>query len=157
MMTRKRSDPADAAFRQLNEEGCTVMRLHMAARLGQQLYGEYMAEAGLTSPQFGTLAFLYRDGVHAVSELAVLLGIDPTTLTRNLRLMEQRGLITQAPAAQDRRRREIRLTAEGHRVFRKALPLWQKAQATLAERLGQLQVADLNRRLDDALPRLRGT
>lgn len=153
-MIRKRSDTAEAAFKQLNEEGCTVMRLHMAARLGQQLYAEYLAQTGLTGPQFGTLAFLYRDEVHAVNELAVLLGADPTTMTRNLRLMEQRGLITQAPAARDRRRREVRLTAEGRRVFQKALPLWQKAQAALTERLGRVQTADLNRRLDEVLPRL---
>src|SRR3546814_10055694 len=56
---------------------------------------------------------------------------------RNLRLLEQRGLIQQAVSPEDRRRRVIRLTTEGKRTFLKALPLWQKAQAALSEKIGR--------------------
>lgn len=154
-MTRKRSDPADAAFRQLMEEGCTVLRLHSATRRGLQIYGRHLAPTGLTMPQFATLAMLTRDESHAVGTLAAVLDSDATTLTRNLRLMEQRGLITQRPAPDDRRRREVRLTAEGRRLFQKALPLWQQAQAALTERIGRGAAADLHRRLDDILPRIK--
>lgn len=154
-MTRRRSDPAEQAFRQLNEEGCTVLRLHAASRLGTQLYAEYLAATGLSGPQFGTLAYLCRDETHSVGSLAALLGADQTTVTRNLRLLEQRGLIQQAVAPEDRRRRIIRLTPEGRRAFQKALPLWQQAQATLTERLGKIQTTELNHRLDEAMQRLR--
>ena len=154
-MTRRRSNPAEQAFRQLIEEGCTVLRLQAASRLGTQLYAGYLSETGLTGPQFGTLAYLCRDETHSVGSLAALLGTDQTTLTRNLRLLEQRGLIQQAVAPEDRRRRVIRLTPEGRRVFQKALPLWQQAQATLTGRLGKTQTAELNHRLDEATQRLR--
>ncbi|HLT76559.1 MAG TPA: MarR family winged helix-turn-helix transcriptional regulator [Ferrovibrio sp.] len=156
-MARRRPDPADAAFRQLTEEGCTLQRLHAANRLAGQVYAGYFAETGLTAPQFGTLAFLYRDGSHAVGELAALLDSDQTTITRNLRLLEQRGLVRQAVAPEDRRRRVIRLTPEGRRAFQKALPLWQKAQAALTEILGRAQTAAFNRQLDEAMARLRET
>ncbi len=154
-MARKRPDPADIAFRQLTEEGCTLQRLHAANRLAAQVYAGYFAETGLSAPQFGTLAYLHRDGSHTVGELAALLDTDQTTLTRNLRLLEQRGLTQQAVSPEDRRRRVIRLTAEGRRVFLKALPSWQKAQAALTDILGRAQTASFNRQLDEAMARLR--
>lgn len=154
-MARKTTDPADLAFKQLCETGCTVMRLQAATRLGMQLYAEYLGEIGLSGPQFATLAYLCRDGSHSVGSLAELLHTDQTTLTRNLRLLERRGLVMQEVAPEDRRRRAIRLTAAGQKLFRQALPLWQKAQAELAHRLGQPQTAQLNRQLDQAMPRLR--
>lgn len=152
---RKRTDTAAAVFRQLVDEGCTVQRLQNAARLGAQIYNSHFAAVDLSRQQFGTLAHLYRDGSHSVGTLAVLLHTDQTTLTRNLRLLEKRGLVSQAVAPDDRRRRDIRLTAEGRRLFQKSLLLWQQAQAELSERIGRDQTADLNRRLDDAIPRMK--
>jgi DNA-binding MarR family transcriptional regulator len=154
-MTKKRSDPADLAFQQLCDLGCTGMRLQAVTRLAMQIYSEFLADTGLSSAQFATLAYLSRDGSQSIGHLAELLDTDQTTLTRNLRLMEQRKLIAQSVSATDRRRKVIRLTPEGHRLFRKALPLWQKAQAELARRLGHAQTAQLNRQLDLAMPRLR--
>ena len=152
----KPADLADQAFRQLDIEGCTSMRLQAAAKLAMQVYARYYADSGLTGPQFATLAFLHRDGSLSVGRLAELLDADQTTVTRNLRLMEQRGLVTQEVAPEDRRRRVISVTAEGRRVFRATLPNWQKAQAELARRLGDDRTAKLNRQLDDVLARLRG-
>jgi DNA-binding MarR family transcriptional regulator len=156
-MARKRSDPSDsAAFRQLTEEGCIVLRLHAATRLGMQAYGAVMAEVDLTMPQFATLASLSQEDGLSVTALAQLVGVDATTLTRNLRLMEQRGLVSQGTAAADRRRRVVRITADGRRLFAKALPLWQKAQAALVKRLGVAQTEALHKQLAHAVDRLRG-
>lgn len=154
-MTRaRRTDGADAAFQQLLDEGCTLLRLQNTARVAAQLYAGYYEQLDLTAAQFGTLAYLYRDEVHSVGTLAEVAHTDQTTLTRNLRLLEKRGLIVQAVAADDRRRRDIRLTAEGRRLFQKALLQWQQAQAALTEKIGRTQTADLNRRLDEILRRI---
>ncbi len=154
-MTRaRRTDAAETAFQQLLDEGCTVLRLQNTARVAAQLYGGYFAQVDLTAPQFGTLAYLYRDGVHSVGTLAEAVHTDQTTLTRNLRLLEKRGLIAQTVAADDRRRREIRLTPDGKRLLQKALLQWQQAQAALTEKIGRTQTADLNRRLDEILRRI---
>lgn len=160
-MTRKRSDQIDpAAFRQLMEQGCTVLRLHAATRLGMQAYGALMSEVDLTMPQFATLASLCREDAQkdglSITALAQLVGVDATTLTRNLRPLERRGLIVQGTAAEDRRRRVVRLTAEGRRLFARALPLWQKAQAALTKRLGVTQAEALHKQLAHAVERLRG-
>jgi len=155
-MKRRAPDAADRAFRQLNEQGCTSMRLQAASRLAMQVYARYFGDSGLTGPQFAALAFLHRDDGLSVGRLAELLDTDQTTVTRNLRLLDRRGLVRQEIDRGDRRRRAIRLTAEGRRVFRAALPLWQQAQAELARRLGAPQTAQLDSQLDQALERLRG-
>lgn len=155
-MTRaRRADAAETAFQQLLDEGCTVLRLQNTARVAAQLYAGYYTQVDLTASQFGTLAYLYRDGVHSVGTLAEVVHTDQTTLTRNLRLLEKRGLVTQTVAADDRRRREIRLTPEGKRLFQKALLQWQQAQAALTEKIGRTQTVDLNRRLDEILRRIK--
>lgn len=154
-MTRaRRTDAAEAAFQQLLDEGCTLLRLQNTARVAAQLYAGYYEQLDLTAAQFGTLAYLYRDGVHSVGTLAEVAHTDQTTLTRNLRLLEKRGLIAQTVAADDRRRRDIRLTPEGRRLFQKALLQWQQAQAALTEKIGRAQTAELNRRLDEILLRI---
>lgn len=155
-MTRsRRMDAAETAFQQLLDQGCTVLRLQNTARVAAQLYAGYYAEVDLTAAQFGTLAYLYRDGVHSVGTLADAVHTDQTTLTRNLRLLEKRGLISQAVSAADRRRRDIRLTPDGRRLFQKAVLVWQRAQAALTEKIGKTQTAELHRRLDEILPRIK--
>ncbi|MFC3675940.1 MarR family winged helix-turn-helix transcriptional regulator [Ferrovibrio xuzhouensis] len=152
---RKTADAVDLTFRQLDVEGCTSMRLQAAAKLAMQVYARHFADSGVTSPQFAALAFLYRDGGLSVGRLAELLDTDQTTVTRNLRLLDQRGLVRQEVSPEDRRRRIVQITADGRRIFRAALPHWQQAQAELARRLGSTQTAQLNRQLDGALDRLR--
>lgn len=155
-MARK-TDPVldSAAFRQLMEEGCTVLRLHTATRLGMQAYNAFIAEVDLTMPQFATLASLCEEDGLSVTALAQLIGVDSTTLTRNLRLLEKRNLISQGTAAEDRRRRVVRLTPEGRRLFARALPLWQKAQAALTKKLGAAQTATLHQQLSQTIEKLR--
>lgn len=155
-MTRPpRTDAASAAFQQLLGEGCTLLRLQNAARVVAQLYAGYYDQLDVTAAQFGTLVYLYRDGVHSVGTLAEAVHTDQTTLTRNLRLLEKRGLIAQTVAADDRRRRDVRLTPIGTRLVQKALVQWQQAQAALTEKIGRSQTVDLNRRLDEILQRLK--
>lgn len=155
-MSRKREfQPDPAAFRQLMEEGCTVLRLHAATRLGMQAYNAFMAEIDLTMPQFATLASLCQEDGLSVTELAQLIGVDSTTLTRNLRLLEKRGLVSQHTASDDRRRRLLRLTAEGRRLFVRALPLWQQAQAALTKKLGPSQTTALHQQLSQTIEKLR--
>ncbi|MEK9968588.1 MAG: MarR family winged helix-turn-helix transcriptional regulator [Ferrovibrio sp.] len=160
-MSRKREAarrgdlPDPAAFHQLMQDGCTVLRLHAATRLGMQAYAAVMAEVDLTMPQFATLASLCQQDGLSVTALAQLVGVDSTTLTRNLRLLEQRGLVVQDIAADDRRRRVLRLTADGRRLFARALPLWQKAQAALTRKLGAAQAAALHQQLGQTIEKLR--
>ena len=77
------------------------------------------------------------------SELTEQLVTDQTTLTRNLRPLERRRLISVRPG-QDKRTREISLTTEGRAVFERALPLWQQAQQKMTLKLGHSRWTEMH-------------
>jgi DNA-binding MarR family transcriptional regulator len=134
--------------------GCTCLRLRKATRRITQLYDAFLAPSGLTASQFGLLATVNaRDGL-SIGELADRMVMDPTTLTRNLRPLERRGLVRIVAASDDRRRRSVVPTPRGRAAFRKASPLWRAAQERIEAVLGESEIAALNAALDRSLATL---
>lgn len=70
-----------------------------------------------------------------MQELAEPVGMDRTTLSRNVGVLCKRGWARVQPG-DDRRVREISLTDAGRDVLRRAYPLWRGVQLALAARLG---------------------
>ena len=126
---------------------CHVVR--RAARYVTAFYDEALAPAGLRLAQFSMLAQLSDDRDIALGELAEILGLDRTTATRNLKLLEREGHVRISPAEGDARRKAIRLTDQGWTVLRRASPLWQAAQAAFEERHGSALVERLHSVLDE--------
>lgn len=131
--------------------GCICGRLRMAARAVTQAYDAALAPSGLTVTQFALLAALYRLGPTAVGALAREMVMDRTTLTRNLRPLEARGLIVAVPGDDDKRRRVLALTDAGDEAFATALPLWRAEQARMRARLGPYHATRLLAELDAAI------
>ena len=69
-------------------------------------------------------------------QLAELLGIDSTTLTRTLAPNVRKGWL-QSEAGADRRELRLRLTPAGQREYKRVLPYWQKAQKGLQQAMGK--------------------
>lgn len=136
--------------------GCTCLRLRKAARSATQIYDRHLEPVGLTITQFGLLAHLEARNGLSIGELAEVLLMDPTTLTRSLRPLERQGYARVVLDTQDRRRRCIELTERGKAVFREAAPLWRDAQARVTAALGPQGAARLNDELDRSLDRLAG-
>jgi DNA-binding MarR family transcriptional regulator len=135
--------------------GCTCLRLRKATRRITQLYDAFLAPSGLTAAQFGLLATVNaRDGL-SIGELADRMVMDPTTLTRNLRPLQKRGLVRIVAASDDRRRRSVAATARGRAAFQKAVPMWQAAQERLEAVLGATEIQRLNAALDESLATLK--
>lgn len=135
-------------------EGCTCLRLRKAARRVTQIYDRHLEPAGLTITQFGLLAQLRGNEGITIGTLAERLIMDPTTLTRNLRPLERRGLLAIEPDPDDRRARRLALTAAGRDAFAAAWPLWSAAQRQVETALGDPETAALHGALDRALARL---
>ena len=57
--------------------------------------------------------------------------MDRTTLTANLKPLEQRGWVEIAVDPADRRVRRLILTAAGRRVLQAALPIWQQVHGDI--------------------------
>jgi DNA-binding MarR family transcriptional regulator len=106
-----------------------------AARMLTQVYDDALRPAGLRATQFTLLQALSLAGEVNQGELAHLLAMDSTTLTRNLRLLVRQGWIESRPGA-DQRERRLRLSASGERKLKRATHRWESAQAQLRARLG---------------------
>jgi DNA-binding MarR family transcriptional regulator len=134
--------------------GCTCMRLRKATRRVSQIYDRSLEQAGMTVTQYGLLGQLARyDGI-GIGALAEKLIMDPTTLTRNLRPLERRGLVAMKPDKNDKRSRCLHLTASGRAAFEQAVPAWVRAQRRVEDALGGSETAALNEALDRVLERL---
>lgn len=125
---------------------CACANLRRAARAATQVYDEELARNGLNIAQFTLLQALSLLGEVTQRGLGELLVLDSTTLTRTLRRLESRSWIRRRPGA-DRRERLIALTAAGRVHFERAVPAWNRAQQTLARRVGRRRWKDLMREL----------
>ena len=132
--------------RPLNTVDCAFFNLRKASRLMGQAYHRYLQPSGLTNTQFTLLAMTSSRGPISITELAHELGMDRTTLTRNLRLVEREGLV-EVTAGRDARTRDVRLTAKGHKTLNDAIPLWEEAQTRVVEALGRAHWRDLVKEL----------
>ncbi|HLY25653.1 MAG TPA: MarR family winged helix-turn-helix transcriptional regulator [Aggregatilineales bacterium] len=125
---------------------CLAKNLRWSSRIVSNFYDEKMRLSGLHANQVTMLAVPYLAGPISINKMAAHLGLDRTTLVRNLKLVEQRGLVTIKPG-QDLRTRIVTLTAAGRDTLITALPLWEEAQRQALELLGS-QHAELVRALD---------
>jgi DNA-binding MarR family transcriptional regulator len=79
--------------------------------------GRERARAGDVTPQQAeTLQLIAEKGALSTSVLASLLGIDPSTASRNLAGLERAGLISRKKATEDGRQTDVRLTPRGRRM-----------------------------------------
>lgn len=118
----------------LQPTDCVSYRLRRAARIAGKCYDDALRPSGLRNTQFTLLASLDWLGETSIGDLSEELAIDGTTLTRNLEVLVRRGLVENV-TAEDARMRHIRLTDLGQQTYKKALPLWRKAQQRVLDTL----------------------
>ena len=114
---------------------CTCFAARRAARVITQQYERELKPTGLRVSQFTVLSVLAIAGPLALSQLAEQLGMERTTLTRNLRPLLARGWVTES-AVEDGRVRLLAVTKQGTAAAHAALPRWREAQRAIARRLG---------------------
>jgi predicted transcriptional regulator len=126
------------AERALSEpELCNCLALRQATRRLSQYYSDFIAPSGLRGTQYSVLSRLKRTGPVGINRLADELMMDRTTLARNLRPLQRKGLIAHA----------------------RAQPLWREAQAAFAERFGADEATALRgilRKVTEAVPQSMG-
>lgn len=133
--------------------GCTNFKLRQLLRAVARHYDAEIAQAGLKGTQFSLLSHVVTYGPVQPAALAQKMGLDASTLTRNLRVLMGLGWVTQGPG-DDARSRLVRITPEGRAKQAEARRYWKRAQASLAERLGAAQIVSLHTLIDHGLARL---
>jgi DNA-binding MarR family transcriptional regulator len=114
---------------------CACFNFRKASRAVTQLFDDALQPTGLRSTQLVILIAAAVFDSLAVSRLARELVMDRSTLTRNLRPLERRGLLRLAPG-KDVRTRLVVLTPAGREALVRALPVWEKTQHRFQEQLG---------------------
>lgn len=135
--------------------GCTNHRLRTLLRRVSRLYDAEIAQAGIKGTQFSLLCNVAAFEPVMPSELARRMGLDLSTLTRNLGVLAASGLVAQGPG-NDARSRSITLTSAGRDKQQEAKRHWKRAQLKLNDTLGAARVAALHALIDDSLARLDG-
>ena len=121
---------------------CNCYSLRRASRRVTQLYDHALAPTGLRATQVSLLREVDRLGPVALNALADEMVMDRATLGHNVRPLLAQGLLRLA-VGQDRRRREVSLTAKGRRVLAEGWKLWRVAQDGFEKALGAGQAAEL--------------
>lgn len=115
---------------------CHCINARRISGLISELYDRSLKPTGLTISQYSLLRNLEHSPDSSISELAAQMGLDRTTLARNLKPLMERGLICDM-AEPNRRNRKLALTEAGQSLLDQGKLLWENAQRDLTERLGE--------------------
>jgi DNA-binding MarR family transcriptional regulator len=121
---------------------CACSQVRRLARKISSLYDAVLAPENLTITQYSLLANIARAGQLGHTALADKLGMERTTLTRNLRPLARAKLVVVASGL-DRRQHLLQLTATGKRKLYRSLPLWEEAQRRFLSHFGSKSIQDL--------------
>jgi len=108
-------------------------------------YDEALRPLGLRATQLLLLVAIAAEGAMSIS--ADTIGMDRSTLTRNVQPLEEEGLIQRGGEGW-RRSRALKVTSAGRALMSKAIPLWESAQENLRRKLGQKDWATVHTSLD---------
>ncbi len=114
---------------------CMCGSFRRTSRALTQLYEQALRPLGLRATQFTVLQVLERAGEVSQGQLGQMLAMDSTTLTRTLKIMARHDWISER-RGEDRRERWLRLARGGELLLKRALPVWEKLQASLRRQFG---------------------
>jgi DNA-binding MarR family transcriptional regulator len=131
-------------------EACTCGELRKAARAITLLYDSAFKSSGLLSTQLGVLDIICNTEAIRISDLAEKQGMDRTTLTRNLSVLEKQGYI-KITSGNDQRTRIVTATHKGRNAVAKAIPLWKDVQRKVRLEMGEKSWQNLMQNLNHSV------
>jgi len=102
---------------------------------GNAFFDAEMRRHGIRSTQGSILFALHATGPSNMAELSEVLGMERTTLLRNLRPLQRDGLVTVEGGHGGYV--ELSLSAKGRKQIEKLAPAWESAQSTAVQVLGE--------------------
>lgn len=117
-------------------DNCVCFNLRRATRVVTQFFDAEMRRHGIRPTQGSILLSLNAKENWSMAELSDWLGMDRTTLVRNLRPLQRDGLV-QAVGGGRGSRVELSITAKGRKKLKESLPAWRSAQSAAVKTLGE--------------------
>ena len=130
----------------MSGSSCTCGELRKAARAITLLYDNALKSSGLLSTQLNVLDVICNSDSIKISDLSEKQGMDRTTLTRNLSVLERQGFIKISPG-RDHRTRIVTATQKGRSAVTNALPLWKEVQGKVKQQMGESSWRELMQNL----------
>lgn len=136
-------------------KNCVCFNLRRFARVVTQFFDAEMRRQGIRSTQGAVLSALQATGTSNMAELSEVLGMERTTLLRNLQPLQRDGLVVIEGGGHGRPV-ELALTAKGRKQLEKLAPAWESAQRTAVEVLGEKRWSEVLADLDKVAAALKG-
>lgn len=125
------------------KSACYCINLRRVANAITSLYDHYLEPIGLSVNQYSLLLNIDQLAQCSVSDLAVCIGLERTTLVRTLKPLFDRAWIEDVSDVATRNR-QIQLTPQGKQLLLQGKPLWIEAQKEIEKKLGERHLAELS-------------
>ena len=133
--------PTEAS--QLNQ-ACIADKLRLLNRIITNLYDEALRPTGMTTSQMNILMVVAKYGEATPLQIGDWLRMEKSTLSRNVRRLQQNGWLAIQPSNKGRTH-TLKLTAKGNGALQKGLPLWESAQKEAEAILGNKGIQEIVR------------
>ena len=117
-------------------DNCVCFNLRWVTRAVTQFYDAEMRRHGIRPTQGSLLASLRARDSWNMAELSDWLGMDRTTLVRNLRPLQRDGFVKAVGGGRGNRV-ELTITTKGRKQIEKLTPAWKSAQRAAVKTLGE--------------------
>jgi DNA-binding MarR family transcriptional regulator len=134
-------------------QGCTNLKLRQLTRVMANHYDAVVGACGLKGTQYSLLSHVVKLGPLRPVDLAAVMKVSPSTLSRNLQPLMDGHWIERIPAS-DGRGHCVQATDAGRVKREEAKALWRQAQEQVNQALGLQGVANLHAMLDECMARM---
>ena len=117
-------------------DNCVCFNLRWVTRAVTQFYDAEMRRHGIRPTQGTILSSLQARDSWNMAELSDWLGMERTTLVRNLRPLQRDGFVKTIGGGRGNRV-EVMITAKGRKQIEKLTPAWKSAQRAAVKTLGE--------------------
>lgn len=139
-------DVTDGEVLQTIPVACLGMATRAAARAGTRALTAHFASLDLQATQFTILVMVRLHGAEGIAMLAERLDLDASALTRNVQILERRGLVA-AQGGRGRGGKRLALTDDGAALLDRGVASWQAAHAAIVAEMGGEDALALRRLL----------
>ena len=135
-------------------ENCVCFNLRRVTRVVTQFFDGEMRRYGIRPTQGSVLTVLMAKDRWSMEELSDWLGMERTTLVRNLRPLQRDGWVRVGGGGRGRRV-ELAITAKGRKQIEKLAPAWKSAQSAVVKTLGERRWSSILSDLGQAVQTLK--
>lgn len=136
-------------------ENCACFNVRRVSRVLTQYFDAEVRRHGIRPTQTPILGALRAKGGWGMAELSEWLGMERTTLLRNLRPLQRDGLV-RAKGGGRGGHVKLEITEKGHAALAHVLPAWRSAQDKVVAVLGKARWSRIIRDLNDVAAKLKG-